>query len=198
MRGIMDRKLHKPALAGAVLAVATIGALAMSELPDSFLLVRVIEEEGNRPLSRGADAPDFELSDESGATTVSLADLKGESSVVVFASFSCPYSRKLMRTVLDGGPPDLGNRLVFIQRGANSGREPTDEEATLQAELATQFPVLNDDDEGSTFHAYQANRVPTTYVLTAEGKVAASGVGEPESAKLVQVLVEDVLKQRGN
>ena len=101
-----------------------------------------------------------------------------------------------MRTVLDEGLPDLGNRLLFIQRGG-TGREPTEEESDLQTELVAQFPLLEDAD-GSTFDAYKTSGVPTTYLLDAEAKVVASGVGEPEGAKLVRALAADVLGEQGS
>ena len=129
-----------------------------------------------------------------GVRTVSLDGLKGESSGVVFVSFSCRYSRQLMRAVLDEGPPDLGIPLLFIQREGDTGREPTREEADLQAELAARFPLV--EDGGSTFDAYRSNRVPTTYLLDAEGRIERSGVGEPEGAELVKTLFENALKRK--
>ena len=196
----MDRNALKPLLAGGALALGLIAALATGEPregrdPQSSLLLRVVDE-GTALLSRGTPAPEFELPEAAGETTVSLEDLKGESSAVVFVSFSCPYSSRLMRTVLDEGLPDLGNRLLFIQRG-DTGREPTQEEADLQAELVAQFPLL-EDAGGSTFDAYKTSGVPTTYLLDAEAKVAASGVGEPEGAKLVRALAADVLGGKGS
>ena len=196
----MDRNALKPLLAGGLLALGLIAALATGEPPEgrdpqSSLLLRVVDE-GAALLSRGTFAPDFELPDAAGENTVSLGDLKGESAAAVFVSFSCPYSRQLMRTVLDESLPDLGKRLLFIQQG-DTGREPTQEEANLQAELVAQFPLLEDAD-GSTFDAYKTSGVPTTYLLDSEGKVAASGVGEPEGAKLVRALAAGVLGQKGN
>ena len=198
---MMDRNALKPLLAGGALALGLIAALATGEPPEgrdpqSSLLLRVVDE-GSSLLSRGTPAPDFELPDAAGENTVSLGDLKGESAAAVFVSFSCPYSRQLMRTVLDEGLPDLGQRLLFIQRGGGTGREPAQEEADLQAELVAQFPLLEDAD-GSTFDAYRTSGVPTTYLLDAEAKVAASGVGEPEGVKLVQTLVANVLGGRGS
>ena len=195
----MNRTARKPLLAGGLLALGLIAALAAGKAPadrdfPSALLLRVLDE-GGALLSRGAPAPDFELSDASGEVTVRLDDLKGESSGVVFVSFSCPYSRKLVRAVLDEGLPDLGKRLLFIQHGGNTGREPTEEEAGLQTELAARFPLLEDAD-GSIFEAYRTRGVPTTYLLDAEGKVAASGVGEPKGAELVTALLEDALKSK--
>ena len=197
----MDRNALKPVLAGGALALGLIAALATGEAPadrdpQSALLLRVVDEEGSSLLSRGTPAPDFELPDTAGENTVRLEDLKGESSAAVFVSFSCPFSRQLIRTVLDEGLPDLGKRMLFIQRG-DTGREPTQEEANLQAELVAQFPLLEDAD-GSTFDAYKTSGVPTTYLLDSEGKVAASGVGEPEGAKLVRALAAGVLGQKGN
>ena len=187
-----------------MLALGLIAALAAGKAPavpsaldrdfPSALLLRALDE-GGALLSRGAPAPDFELTDAAGEVTVRLDDLKGESVAAVFVSFTCPYSRKLMRTVLDRGQPDLGGRLLFIQRGGGPGREPTEEEAALQAEVAARFPLLEDAD-GSMFEAYRTRVVPTTYLLDAEGKVAASGVGEPKGAELVTALVEDALKSR--
>ena len=198
--GMMDRNALKPLLAGGLLALGLIAALATGEPPEgrdpqSSLLLRVVDE-GSSLLSRGTPAPDFELPDAAGKSTVSLGDLKGESAAAVFVSFSCPYSRQLMRTVLDEGLPDLDKRLLFIQRGGGTGREPTQEEADLQAELVAQFPLLEDAD-GSTFDAYRTSGVPTTYLLDAEAKVVASGVGEPEGAKLVRALVADALGRKG-
>ena len=198
---MMDRNALKPLLAGGILALGLIAALATGEPPEgrdpqSSLLLRVVDE-GSPLLSRGTPAPDFELPDTAGETTINLEDLKGESSAVVFVSFSCPYSRQLMRTVLDEGLPDLGQRLLFIQRGGGTGREPAQEEADLQAELEVRFPLL-EDAGGSTFDAYKTSGVPTTYLLDAEAKVAASGVGEPEGAKLVRALAADVLGGRAS
>ena len=115
----------------------------------------------------------------------------------MFASFSCQYSRQLMRTVLDESLPDLDNRLLIIQRGGDTGREPTQEESDLQAELVAQFPLLEDPD-GSTFDAYRTRGVPTTYLLDAGAKVAAAGLGEPEGAKLVRTLIAEVLGRKGS
>ena len=195
---MMDRTTRKALLAGAALTLGLIAALATGEPPEgrdlqSSLLLRVVDE-GAALLTRGTPAPDFELPDAAGENTVSLGDLKGESAVAVFVSFSCPYSRQLMRTLLDEGLPDLGKRLLFIQRG-DTGREPTQEEAELQAELETRFPLLEDAD-GSTFAAYRTRGVPMTYLLDAEGKVAASGIGEPEGVELVMALLEDALKRK--
>ena len=198
---MINRNALKPLLTGGALALGLIAALATGEPPadrdpQSSLLLRVVDE-GTALLSRGTPAPGFELPNAAGESTVSLDGLKGESSAVVFVSFSCPYSQKLMHTVLDEGLPDLGQRLLFIQRGGDSGREPSQEEADLQAELVAQFPLLSDAD-GSTFDAYKTSGVPTTYLLDAEGKVAGSGVGEPEGAKLVRSLVADVLGGQGS
>ena len=197
----MDRNALKPLLAGGALALGLIAALATGEAPadrdpQSSLLLRVVDE-GSALLFRGTPAPDFELPDTAGKNTVSLEDLKGESAAAVFVSFSCPFSRQLIRTVLDEGLPDLGKRMLFIQRGGDTGRESTQEEADLQAELVAQFPLLEDAD-GSTFDAYRTSGVPTTYLFDAEGKVAGSGVGEPEGAKLVRTLAAGVLGQKGN
>ena len=108
----MGRNALKPLLAGGLLALGLIAALATGEPPEgrdpqSSLLLRVVDE-GSSLLSRGTPAPDFDLPDAAGENTVSLGDLKGESAAAVFVSFSCPYSRQLMRTVLDEGLPDLG------------------------------------------------------------------------------------------
>ena len=198
---MMNRNVPRPLLSGGALALGLIAALATGEPPEgrdpqSSLLLRVVDE-GTALLSRGTPAPDFELPDATGENTVSLEDLKGESAAAVFVSFSCQYSQKLMHTVLDEGLPDLGKRLLFIQRGGDSGREPSQEEADLQVELVAQFPLLSDAD-GSTFDAYRTSGVPTTYLLDAEGKVAGTGVGEPEGVKLVRTLAADVLGPKGN
>ena len=193
---MVNRNALKPLMGGGALALGLIAALATGEPPEgrdrqSSLLLRVVGGEGTALLSRGTPAPDFELPEADGENTISLNDLKGDYSGVVFVSFSCQYSRQLMRTVLDEGPPGLDERLLFIQSG-DSGREPTQEEADLQAELVAQFPLLKDAD-GSTFDAYRTRGVPTTYLLDAGAKVAAAGLGEPEGAKLVRTLAADVL-----
>ena len=86
-------------------------------------------------LSRGTPAPDFELPDAAGENTVSLGDLKGESAAAVFVSFSFPYNRQLMRTVLERACPTWGNGCCSFSAGA-----------------VTRFPLLEDAD-GSTFDA---------------------------------------------
>ena len=188
----MDQKALKALLAGGLLALGLMAALATGEPPEgrdpqSSLLLRVVG---------GAPAPDFELPDAAGENTVRLEDLKGESAAAVFVSFSCQFSRKLMRTVLDEGLPDLGNRMLFIQRG-DTGREPTEEETELQTELTARFPLLVDAD-GSTFDAYRTRGVPTTYLVDAEGRVAAGALGEPEGVELVRTLAAEALARKGN
>ena len=93
----MNRNVPRPLLAGGALALGLIAALATGEPPEgrdpqTSLLLRVVDEGSSLPF-RGTPAPEFELSDAAGETTINLEDLKGESSAVVFVSFSCPYSQ---------------------------------------------------------------------------------------------------------
>lgn len=193
----MDVVAHRPVILGVVLAAALVGALHSTEPPDSALLQRVVAK-GNGPsrLPRGSAAPDFHLPSVDGKD-MSLADLKGASSVLVFVSLSCPYSRKLMTNLLDQGLPDMGNRLVFITRGSEDPTDLSPEVQELDARMAAQFPVLQDT-TGTVFDAYQTTGVPTTFMLDAEGKVKESNSGEPKGFQLVQKLAEDVLKRKGS
>lgn len=189
----MDVRRHRPVIFGAVLASALVGALYLADPPDSVLLQRIVAKETvtNR-LPRGSAAPDFHLPSGEGKD-MSLADLKGASSVLVFVSFSCPYSRKLMSNLLDQGLPDLGDRLVFITRGSEDPTDLATDVQALGARVSAQFPVLQDT-AGTVFESYHTTGVPTTFMLDAEGRIKASNSGEPKGIQLVQRLVEDMLK----
>ena len=93
--------------------------------------------------------------------------------------------------------PTSTNACCSFSAAATPAGSRRKEEADLQAELVAQFPLLEDAD-GSTFDAYRSNGVPTTYLLDAEGKVAGTGVGEPEGVKLVRTLAADILGPKGN
>ncbi len=180
---------HRPSLvAGGLLAVALIGALAVVDGPPGSLLNRLPRSQWQQ-LPRGIPAPDFRLAAVAGPG-LELADLKGRSSAVVFVTTTCRYCSELKANLLDAGLPDLGGRLVFIN-GPGDGRSAKSPEDSVEARVRGLYPVLQDT-TGETSLAYYAVSVPTAYRLDAEGTVAAAARGAGPVLALVEELAQDV------
>lgn len=186
----MNIQAHKPILIGGALALLFVGVLAFKDLPNTSLLQRtVIKEDGRLP--KGTVAPDFQLPNVKGQT-MKLEDFKGEVSLLIFVSPTCPYCKQLKEALVNKGIPDLKNRLGFITTKSRSSQELSKEVQELEVEIAALFPVLQDS-AGAVFEAYRTAGVPTSYLLDKEGKVIDSAVGAPESLKLAQKLVDQAL-----
>jgi peroxiredoxin len=187
---MMDIRAHKPSLVGGALALLLLGVLAFKELPHDSLLQRVVDSERSR-LPRNTTAPDFSLPGIN-RTAMSLADLKGAMSLLVFVTPTCPYCKQLKEELITRNLPDLKERLVFITAKTQTAQELPAEVQALEKKVVSQFPVL-EDSSGSVAASYQATNVPTTYLLDGEGKVVDSAVGAPEGLKLAQKLVDHLL-----
>lgn len=180
----------KSVLLGSVLAGLFLGVLAFSEPPKSSLLQRAVNRNSNQ-LSQGTLAPEFRLPSAQGKI-LSVEQLKGTTSVVVFVSATCPHCKTLKEELLDQGLPDLGNRLVFVSQGNGDLQKYPPEIQQLESRFATLIPVLQD----STGKAYKVLGVPTAYQLDEKGRVNGSGIGVPNSLELIQRLVEEVLSSQ--
>ena len=108
---------------------------------------------------------------------------------------TCPHFRKLKEDLLDQGLPDLGNRLVFVNRGNGDLQEYSPEIQQLESRVAALVPVLQDS-AGTVFEAYRVQGVPSAYRLDEKGMIGVFQAGAPGSLELVQRLVEEVLASR--
>ena len=181
---------------GGLIAVGLLAALASKEAPQGSLLQSAPEGshshtiEGGRPelLAEGTQAPEFRLT-RVGGGSLGLDDLKGSHAALVFVTPTCPYCKEFKTGMLDRDLPDLGDRFVFITPEKSAGVELSDEQVELERYVSSTFPVLTDSAR-STARLYNANLVPTTYLLDGEGVVVGSAIGPAGGMKLVDQLVE--------
>lgn len=184
----MKFKTNRPTLVGGALALVCFYALAFKDPPTAALLQRTVSQDTSR-LPRGTPAPDFRLATAQGEE-VALEQLRGELSVLVFISPTCPHCKHLKEKLLEQGLPDLQRHLVLISQAGPELKDLPADVQDLETRIAALVPVLQDS-AGSTFESYKVMGVPTGYLLSAEGKVARAAVGVPENLKLVQKLVEE-------
>ena len=181
---------RQPSLvAGAVLALALAGALAVVDGPDGSLLQRLPRSKWQQ-LPQGTPAPDFRLAGVAGPG-LELADLKGGSSALVFVTTTCQYCNELKEDLLDMELPELGDRLVFILGPDGSGAPARPPAGGVEARIRGLYPVLQDT-TGETSLAYFATDVPTAYRLDPEGTVVAAARGAASVLELVDELAQDV------
>ena len=127
------------------------------------------EEEG--PSAR-PEAPLFEASILDSTETFRLADHRGQAVVLVFFLHTCPHCHEFlefMKEQLDGMPEDKRPKLVGVEV---TGKTYAVRES-LESLGLDFFPVLFDDD-GSIRSDYGVFAgVPDTYLIDAEGRIAA-------------------------
>ena len=187
---------YKMVMISGLLAVGLLAAMAAKETPQGPLLQRATDEShshsggsGHELLADGTQAPDFRLKYIDGVGNIGLDDLGGSFSVLVFVTPTCPYCGEFKTKLLDRDLPDLRGRLVFITPPASAEVILTEEQLELERYVSSTFPVLSDSAQ-STAAAYNANSVPTTYLID-DGVIVRSAVGAVEGMKLVEQLVED-------
>lgn len=172
-------------LIGGLLTLVCFSVLAMTELPRSPLIQRIIPKHGWLPWNM--QAPDFYLATAQGQE-ISLKQLKGSSTMLIFVTPNCPYCKKLKEELLQKELPDLQNHVVFISQKSGS-QKLHPEWQKLESQLTDRFLVLQDT-TGSVFEAYNAQSVPATYWIDERGKVRTSGVGVPMGLKMLQKLID--------
>jgi len=128
----------------------------------------------------GAMAPDFELVDTNGETH-RLADHRGETVVLEWLNYDCPYvgkhygggtMQRLQTDATDDGVVWLS--VVSSAPGKQGYFEPVAMNARTEAEGGRQSAVLLDP-TGEVGHRYEAKTSPHMFVIDAEGRVVYNG-----------------------
>lgn len=164
------RRLSIALIAGAavvIFAVLTAGLIA----PTLFVLARNLLGIGG--LLPGETAPDFALRDAAGQP-VRLADLRGKTVVVRFWSPDCAACRSELdsvRATAERYAADPSAAFVSVV-----SRIPAATVAPFVAERGIRYPVALDD-TGLVADAYLVQALPTTYVITPEGRILRGFVG---------------------
>ena len=119
----------------------------------------------------GEPAPDFSLPDLSGQT-VSLADFRGNETLVLFWRPSCGFCQRMLPDLKawEARSPTDAPRLLVVS---------TDSVADNQA-MGLRSPVLLDQDGMSVGRLFGATGTPMAVLVDAEGKIASElAVGAP-------------------
>lgn len=127
------------------------------------------------PVDPRTEAPDFALQDSRG-NPISLADYRGKVLVVNFWATWCPPCRKEMPSLNRAAAwlKTYDVALIAINVGDNAERV----EKFLQ-EQALDFPIPLDTDT-SVSTRWDATRLPITYVVDPQGRIAYRALGSRE------------------
>lgn len=117
-------------------------------------------EEG---LAAGSEAPAFSLQNEEGKE-VSLADLHGKKTLLVFSQESCPYCQNFYPVLNDFGAAREDVNVVVMQLGST----PEQNKAYKQQQGIDATVLAAGADE---LVAYKVTKTPTSVLLDEEGKV---------------------------
>lgn len=170
MRRGDGRRLSIALIAGAavvIFAVATAGLVA----PTLFVLARNLVGIGG--LLPGELAPDFSLRDAAGRP-VRLADLRGKTVILRFWSPDCAACRSELdsvRATAERYAADPEAAFVSVV-----SRVPAASVASFVAERGIRYPVALDG-SGLVADAYLVQALPTTYVITPDGRILRGFVG---------------------
>lgn len=150
-------------------------------------------ETGSSPVTRGAEAPAFDLAtlSQEGGGRLSLASLEGKVVLVNFWATWCePCEREMpaMERLYNALPRD---RFEMV---AVSIDESMDEVATFQDGYRLSFPIVLDA-EKRVNAAYQTMGVPESLLIDADGRIVERYVGPrewdaPEYVERIRALIE--------
>ncbi|HUT78067.1 MAG TPA: TlpA disulfide reductase family protein [Polyangia bacterium] len=144
---------------------------------------------GGRLLPEGSAAPEFSLPRPDG-TMLSLAELRGKVVVLDFWSVTCPPCLEELPTLASLWRRMESRGVVVV--GIAAGGESRQDVARFAKERGIDYPLAVDG-SGSISAAYRISALPTIYVISREGTVAASHVGAWSGRDLVAA-VESALR----
>lgn len=177
-----------PMIAVVAVIIAVLGFIAWDQRPwaESSASETGIGMLSNETPRRDGDAPDFALLDEDGER-VALADLEGRPVFLNFWATWCTFCKEEM--------PDMqrvqeayGDDLVVI--GVNAGDSVEDGEAFVR-QAGISYLRLYDRDLSVT-DGYLVQAMPTSYFITADGKISDANFGFMVYDQMIE-LVEEAL-----
>lgn len=138
---------------------------------------------GGWAAEKGAQAPDFSLTDTSG-NTVSLSQMKGKVVVVNFFTIWCQPCRHEMPDLnaISKEYKDKGLSVVGICLNADPNQLKV-----LVKQLNLGYPVLLGTEQASKDYG-EIVGVPTTFIIDKEGKIAEKIVGARKKEEFLQVI----------
>jgi len=133
-------------------------------------------------------APDFEAEPISGGERVTLSSFRGRPVILMFFLHTCPHCHhelEFLKAELAKIPEDA--RPVLL--GVSVMDRPASVEATLEEDGLDFFPVLSDRDNGIRTKYGVFGGVPDTFLIDADGRVAARvrGWGQPQDEPLMRM-----------
>jgi len=175
---VRPRRRRRLVIAGAVLGVVAIGAVAGIGASRS-------SDPGDQVALEGA-APAFDLP-RVGAEgeSVRLADFAGRPVVVNFWASWCVPCRKEM-PALQAAAEQLEGRVAFVGVNHQDGRSPA---AEFEREVGVTYPSGYDPD-GAVARDFGVVGLPTTVLVDARGRIVARSLGELTENELDELVAE--------
>ncbi len=155
----------------------------------------------------GTPAPDFCLPEVSSGNTVSLADFKGQSLLVIFLSRHCPYVKHIVEQLALLGRDYEGKGLGIVGISSNDILGYPDDSPGRLAEMAKQnwitYPILYDSSQ-EVAKEYRAACTPDFFVFDASHKLvyrgqldsSRPGSGIPVTGKDLRAALDATLEGR--
>ena len=121
------------------------------------------QEKANEPIAKGTIAPEFSLPNEKGIP-ISLSDLKGKKTLLVFSQESCPYCEYFYPILNKFEENQNEVRVVIMQLGSTVAQN-----AKYKIEKGIKAPLLAATSQ--LMNDYKIKGTPTSILLDVEGRV---------------------------
>ncbi len=142
----------------------------------------------------GFSAPDFTL-DLLGDGQLTLSDLRGKAVMVNLWASWCPPCRAEMPAIEKVYQAFQAQGLVVL--GVNTTFQDSESDvAAFVEEFGLTFPILLDH-EGGVSRRYQMRGLPSTFFIDRQGIIRTVVIGGPMSEAVIQLKVEELLRQGG-
>lgn len=149
------------------------------------------------PAAQRAEPVDFEGVTETGET-VSRSDFDGEVVVVNFWYADCPPCRAEAPDLVALSDQYAGGGASFLGVNIYDGAERA---LSFAREFDVEYPSLLDSRSGEVRLAFAGEvppkAVPTTFVLDAEGRIAARILGQLQERSILDTIIGDVIEEGG-
>lgn len=150
-------------------------------------IVQLAEAERDEPVSLSGEGLDGE--------TLELADYRGKPVVAIVWGSWCPPCRAEAPDLV-AAADELGDKAQFVGLNIRDANQAQAQAFVRNAEIPYPSFYSPDGQVMLAFHgALTPNSIPSTVVLDAQGRVAASIIGQLPSTTTLVDLVEDVLKE---